>query len=209
MMSLRKSDFTAKLFCWPTDMRDSITQLLCSVKQSRTRLAAGSSFNALNDLHTFASSHFTLLMGDFFFSVHLCVCVFFTVIVHSAQLRMFDLNGDGKLGLSEMARWVCLLAFLSLCLVLSRRTFESFNLADEKESFLSFYRRLLPVHENFLLKFEVRFKFDWFSCTSSNCSLVTVMYTQNSIVQHYWIIYKWTTDTNVVYSLCFSPSGFK
>lgn len=31
-------------------------------------------------------------------------CVFATVIVLSAQLRMFDLNGDGKLGLSEMAR---------------------------------------------------------------------------------------------------------
>lgn len=43
-------------------------------------------------------------------------CVFATVIVLSAQLRMFDLNGDGKLGLSEMARWGYLHAFLSYIL---------------------------------------------------------------------------------------------
>lgn len=30
----------------------------------------------------------------------------FSVHLLSVQLRMFDLNGDGKLGLSEMARWV-------------------------------------------------------------------------------------------------------
>lgn len=133
-------------------------------------------------------------------------CVFSTVTVLSAQLRMFDLNGDGKLGLSEMARWVCLRAFFFniFCFVSMYIWKLVFNLADEKESFLSFYRRLLPVHENFLLKFEVRFEFDWFCCTNLNCSLVTVMYAQNSIVQHYWIIYKWTADTNVVYLLRFS-----
>lgn len=39
--------------------------------------------------------------------------------------------------------------------------------ADETPSSLSFYRRLLPVHENFLLKFEVRFSSHWFLCTST------------------------------------------
>lgn len=39
----------------------------------------------------------------------LCICFFpinSAVNLLYVQLRMFDLNGDGKLGLSEMARWV-------------------------------------------------------------------------------------------------------
>lgn len=36
-----------------------------------------------------------------------CILINSAVNLLCVQLRMFDLNGDGKLGLSEMARWVC------------------------------------------------------------------------------------------------------
>lgn len=60
------------------------------------------------------------------------------------QLKMFDLNGDGKLGLSEMARWEGLCASWSEYVL--------------KQYFIKcfFVFRLLPVQENFLLKFQVR-----------------------------------------------------
>lgn len=127
--------------------------------------------------------------------------------VECFQLLMFFLRSWECLTLmatvsSASLRWrgesASVLFFLIFCFVPVYIQKLLFNLADVTESFLSFYRRLLPVHENFLLKFEVRFEFDWFSRTNLNCSLVTVAYTQNSIVQHYWIISKWT----VVPTLC-------
>lgn len=63
---------------------------------------------------------FLKLHSDIFFSLPtVCtvleepLCAFCFILINAAvnllylQLRMFDLNGDGKLGLSEMARWVC------------------------------------------------------------------------------------------------------
>lgn len=121
----------------------------------------------------------------------LCICF---ILLSSAvnllyvQLRMFDLNGDGKLGLSEMARWV----HLQLS---SFGSSTSLHCQQHENSFCQFFvNRLLPVHENFLLKFEVRFHLrikistaaetsDW-SCIKEFRQWCSVL--SDSLCKDYW-----------------------
>lgn len=118
---------------WATSMSAFTLQLTCSAD---TSLFWPSVICGLNTL----CCHLSFL-ECMCFTCKMCVwgCIWrpsvccgfsdnFSADLLSVQLRMFDLNGDGKLGLSEMARWVCLQYCLSVfCMYMSKHLLKSAN----------------------------------------------------------------------------------
>lgn len=143
------------------------------------------------------------------FSVVVCECECDCSLLCIFQLRMFDLNGDGKLGLSEMARWDSSF-FLCFCLDVHLKAGLNSCWRDGvlpvvlPQAFASSWKFPAEVWGKIL----VPLIFVHIDCNNLKGVLVTVVYSGNSVAQHYRFVYQPTLQTSTLRS-CFRASGFK